>query len=83
MTAITTKQADFFASEDGLRARQSLQHMVESSRFVTKSSYSANSAAHPDNMISFVDKHMQYLSLHRDLKPEQYIANLKLMTRLR
>lgn len=73
----------FFESEEGLEIEKLLQNMAADMAFNTQSSYSANSTLHPDNLISFVEKHMNYLNLHPAINPREYIANLRLMTRLR
>jgi len=49
----------------------------------TDSSYSANSLQYADNLIPFVDKHMNYLNSHPKVEADQYIANIKLMSRIR
>ena len=82
MATTSAKKINFFESEEGHKAKASLQSMANSSGFHTKSSYSANTTVYPGNTISFVDKHMNYLNAHRDLNPDQYIANLRLMTRI-
>jgi hypothetical protein len=74
---------DFLDSEEGRDIRRILQSMSEDSSYNTDSSYSANTSQHPDNLISFADKHMNYLSTHPNLKASQYVANIKLMARIR
>jgi hypothetical protein len=76
-------RSGFLDSEEGLDIRQKLQFMMVDSQYNTSSSYSANSMLHPDNLISFVDKHMNYLNVHPNLDAWMYIANLRLMTRIR
>ena len=77
------KKAAFILSEEGLEAERMLRLMAEDDSYNTESSYSTNSQLYPDNSRSFVDKHMDYLSTHPHANHRQYIANLRLMTRLR
>jgi hypothetical protein len=55
--------------------------MVENGAYHTVSSYSANATNYPDHVISFVDKHMKYLSEHQAVNVDHYLSNLRLMTR--
>jgi hypothetical protein len=73
----------FVDTEEGREIKLQLQQMAGSSSYNTTSSYSANSVLYPDNLISFVDKHMNYLISHPSLEPSMYLANIKLMTKLR
>ena len=57
--------------------------MARDNVYNTGSSYSANSIQYPDNLIPFVDKHVNYLNAHPGLDPSQYIANLRLITRIK
>lgn len=60
-----------------------LGKMEASTTYQTEISYSANVALYPDNVMSFTDKHTAYIKAHPALKPEHYLANLKLKTRKR
>jgi hypothetical protein len=60
-----------------------LRAMVDNSHMNTRSSYSANASLHPDNQITFVEKHMTYLLDHPKVVPAQYLANLRLMIKVR
>lgn len=73
----------FADTDEGKKIKYELQRMTTDASFNTKSSYSSNSVLYPDNRISFVDKHMNYLISHPMLEPKQYLANIKLITRLR
>ena len=75
------KKLDFPGSEEGVKANEALSSMEASDAFNTPSSYTANTTKYPDNLISFKDKHMDYLQNHPNLNPDQYIANLRLITR--
>ncbi|HSX47542.1 MAG TPA: hypothetical protein VLF63_02090 [Patescibacteria group bacterium] len=81
MTKLKSRQ-DFFNSEQGISAKKVLQSMTADSNYNTTSTYSANSVRYPDNLIPFVDKHMDYMNSFPKLDPASYIANLKLRTRL-
>lgn len=81
--AIARKSLDFYTSEEGVHAQRMLASMTTDSTYNTESSYSANHEAHPTNLISFVDKHMKYLSEHQSVDVEHYLSNLRLMTRIR
>ncbi len=77
------KHANFFETEEGVEYIKRLKKMAIDSTFNTDSSYSANSEMYPDNLIPFVNKHIDYLRKHPSLDPHQYLANLRLMTRVR
>lgn len=77
------KRTNFLESEAGDAIRKKLKAMEADEQYNTPVSYSASAPNLPDNKISFTRKHMQYLSKHRDLDPEHYIANLRLKTRTR
>lgn len=81
--AVVKRPANFFETEEGLELITLLSKMVESEAYNTEPSYSADTASYPDNNIPFVDKHKNYLRTHPSIVPEQYIANLRLMTRIR
>lgn len=75
------KRTNFLESEAGGAIRKILKAMEKDDRYNTPTTYSASSPNLPDNRISFTRKHMLYLSKHRDINPEHYIANLRLKTR--
>lgn len=74
---ISLAQKRFFASEQCDEAREQLQAIVDSGQYDTQSSYYAASS------FSFIERHLNYLSLHPNLGIHGYISNLKLMTRIR
>ncbi len=80
---LSSKSTAFLDSVAGLTAKQTLLEMTESKEYKTDSSYSSNVTDYPDSLIPFVDKHIYYLSTHISVNPDHYIANLRLMTRLR
>jgi len=73
----------FFDTQEAKDIRQRFQGMADSSSYNTESSYSANGILHPDNLISFVDRHMNYLNSHPMLDAEMYLKNVRLMTLIR
>lgn len=77
------KRGNFTESEEGIAIREKLTLMAGDAAFNTASSYSANSVLYPNNKISFEDKHMNYLMIHPELEPNKYLANIRLMTRVR
>lgn len=81
--AILKKRVDFFNSETGSEVKQQLVSMANDTTYNTSSGYSANTQLYPDNLMTFVEKHMAYLNTHPNLDTAQYMANLRLMTRLR
>jgi len=72
----------FFESQLGKDIRDALQSMMLDDNYNTTASYSADTAQYPDNLIPFVDRHMNYLSTHPHVEASQYVANIKLMSRL-
>lgn len=81
--ATTRKQTDFIASEEGVRIRQELVAMLGNQSYTTESTYNANSDLYPDNQIPFVEKHMHYIATHPSVDPNHYLANLRLITKVR
>jgi hypothetical protein len=80
---VAKRRTDFFVSEQGIDIKTQLQLMVANDSYNTKSSYSANGDLYSDNMMPFIDKHMNYLGDHPSVDPMQYMSNLRLITRLR
>lgn len=62
---------------------QQLRDMVVNKKYNTDASYSANLADYPSHLIPFVDKHMNYIVKHSNIDPEHYLANLRLITKIR
>lgn len=69
----------FLASEEAKLIREDLMKMVADPCFNTESSYTTSSS---DSLL-FVDKHMRYMSKYANVDPQQYLSNLKLMTRIK
>jgi len=81
--SLTKKKINLLESEEGTRIKQTLQFMVANTAYNTEPSYSANTVVYPNNLIPFVDKHLNYLNSHPSVDIEHYLANLRLMTRIR
>lgn len=77
------KRTNFIGSEEGNAIEQELRRMCEDASCNTAPSFSADSETYADNLIPFVDKHMKYLSEHKNVNATYYLANLKLMHRAR
>ncbi len=77
------KKVSIFESEKGAEIEQALRLMATDSTYNTTASYVANTAVYPDNRITFVEKHMNYLNNHQDIDPDQYLSNLRLIARIR
>lgn len=60
-----------------------LRIMEEDPNCKTDAAYRANTVLWPENSISFANNHLQYLKSHPNLNPKHYLANLRLMTKLR
>ena len=76
----TQKAKDFLLSPEGLEARANLMAMESDENYKTISSYSPSSE---NGVLTFIDKHMNYLSLHSGVNAAQYVSNLQLITRVR
>jgi hypothetical protein len=70
-------------SEVGAETRRQLITMENDPLYSTAASYTPNTAVYPDNVMSFADKHMDYLSTHLGVGVPTYLANLRLKTRSR
>lgn len=79
--AVTPSQykRQFLASEDAVMVREELEAMLHNPVYNTTSFYTP---LQEENM-SFVDKHLAYLSDHPKLNATEYLSNLRLKTRNR
>ena len=75
----TLRQKEFFNSGPAQAAKLELKLMAGNPKYNTKETFSSRDT----RGLSFVDKHMKYLSEHPKLDPRHYISNLKLMTKAR
>ncbi|HSW85324.1 MAG TPA: hypothetical protein VLF79_01765 [Candidatus Saccharimonadales bacterium] len=81
--AMINQKRDFINSDEGKAIKQALQVLADDSSYNTRSSYHPNVVLYADNQIDFVDRHLEYLKVHPQLDAWKYIANIKLMTRIR
>jgi len=75
----TIRNRKFFESEKAVHLREVLVNMTESDKYRTRSMYSTLDK----NGLTFVDKHMNYMSQYPNIDHDQYVLNLKLMTKIR
>lgn len=80
--AMSRKQ-DFFETPEGLAIRAKLEQIATSDQYQTQSSYSPNGELYKDNLIPFVEKHLNYIRSRPQLDADKYIANLQILTRIR
>jgi hypothetical protein len=80
--ATAKRKVNFFESEEGAAIKEVLTSIAADTAYNTKSSYSI-AAQYSDHMIPFVDKHMNYLNGHPSIDPDQYVSNLRLITKIR
>lgn len=78
-----TRGKNFLESEEAQEIRRALLQMTLDSSYNTGTSFSSKTADYPDNRIPFVDKHMNYLYMHPKVEASKYLANVKLMSRIR
>ena len=67
----------FFESDKGKAQHTELVGMTKSDDYNTANSYTTIDP----NGLSFVKKHMKYMSQYPNMNHAQYVSNLKLMTR--
>jgi hypothetical protein len=77
----TTQRAkDFLTSPEGVAAQADLEEMERDKGYKTVATYSP---ASENGHLSFIDKHMNYLSSHTGVNASQYVSNLRLITKIR
>lgn len=76
------KRPNFFESDEGITFIKALADMAKDSDYNTEASYSANTGLYPDNIMPFVNKHIDYIKSHPTIDPRHYLANLRLMTKI-
>jgi hypothetical protein len=59
--------------------REQLAEMTESKLYNTRSTYSTLDT----EGLSFIEKHMNYMSQYKNIDCHQYLSNLKLKTKIR
>ena len=72
-----TRTKAFYQSENGKAQHAVLLSMTESEDYNTMKSYTTLD----ENGLSFVIKHMKYMSQYPNMNHAQYVSNLKLMTK--
>ncbi len=60
-----------------------LQSMEQDASYNTETRYAADSVKYPTHRITFSERHMEHLKKFPNIDPDQYVANLKMMTRER
>lgn len=73
------QQQAFVTSEAGLSAEAELITMESDPQYNTQTSFSSRQT----NRVPFVERHMIYLSQHPKLDWRHYVANLRLMTKIK
>lgn len=76
------KQLEYLNSQEAYEIKQKLKKIALDDTYNTQPTFSADSNQYPDNLMPFVDKHMNYLLMHPSTNPEQYLSNLRLKTRM-
>lgn len=77
------KKIPFYGTEKAVEIKAALMQMEKNPSYHTTSSYTADGNNYPSHNMPFVDKHMAYIGAHPQTNPDQYLANLKLITRKR
>ena len=76
----TQRAQVFLTSDAGQAIYDELVSMVEDANYNTTATFSPS--AENGNLL-FVDKHMNYLCAHLDVNANQYLSNLRLITKVR
>lgn len=79
----STKKVNLFETEEGAQIIVALKELAANVGFNTDPTYVADVSSYPDNLIPFVDKHIKYLKQHPNINPQHYLANLRIMTKIR
>jgi hypothetical protein len=78
--ATTQRAQEFLVSSEGLAAYAALVEMESNAGYKTLATYSPRSE---NGHLSFIDKHMGYLCTHLGVNADQYVSNLRLITKVR
>lgn len=81
--ASAKKRTALFRPEISDEIESKLRQLAEDPNYNTAAGYSTNSVDYPDGKIPFADKHMKYLRTNSAINPYHYVANLRIMTRIR
>ena len=76
----TQRAQAFLSSEAGQAIYDELLSMVDDENYNTTSTFSPSAE---NGSLLFIDKHMNYLCGHLDVNANQYISNLRLITKVR
>ena len=60
-----------------------LKKLEKDPQYNTKSRYHSDVERYPNNLITFAQSHIEHLKKFPNINPDQYISNLKLMTKIR
>ncbi len=60
-----------------------LRAMEADEKYNTPSRYSSNTALYPNNLITFSALHIAYIRKYPETNPQQYLQNLKMITKVR
>lgn len=72
-------KVDFFETPEGTQVLELLEAMSTSEDYITDYSYSP----HSEDLITFIEKHTQFLRKHPNTNALHYVSNLKIMCRRR
>ena len=70
---------DYFETPEGIEVLESLEDMAQSDEYFTHASYTPHSA----DLISFIEKHKEFIRKHPNTNAQHYVANLKIMCKRR
>jgi len=69
----------FITSSLAATIKDELEDMEQDAAYYTQTSYSAMQECD----VTFTEKHYTYMSTHPSVKPNEYMSNLRLMTKVR
>lgn len=75
------RKQDFFETLEGEEIKSILVLIDDSEDYNSPPSYSPNTEMYEDNLIPFVEKHMAYIRSHPSVNAQQYVSNLKIISR--
>lgn len=72
-------KVDYFETSEGEEILEALQLMCDSTEYVTGESYSP----HSESLLTFIQKHQDFIRKHPNTDARQYVSNLRIMCRKR
>jgi hypothetical protein len=72
-------KTDYFDTPEGVEILEALQRMLDSTEYITGKSYTP----HSDELLTFIEKHKDFIRKHPNTDATQYVSNLKIMCRRR